>query len=152
MVLYLKLSAAWRPDPCISTLTSRELERVFSHRLLFAHLWAGGRRGKGLADDARNRNIGVLLEDGGDGIDVGLVLVDTVVGDGVLAVGGQSCTITVGKVVDYEGANDGRRGASGVLRLNVGQVGVHGGNLGGVAVCCQLERLRTAKWVTYSHT
>jgi len=106
-----------------------------------------------LTDDERNRDIGVLLDDGGDGVNVGPVLVDAVVGDGVLAVGGQGSTITVGQVVDYEGTNDGRRGAGGVLRLDVGQVGVHGGNLGGgVTVCCQLERLRTAKSVTYSHT
>ena len=99
-----------------------------------------------LTDDERHGDIGVLLEDGGDGVDVGLVLVDAVVGDGVLAVGGQCGTITVGQVVDYEGANDGRRGAGGVLRLDVGQVGVHSGNLGGgVAVSCQLECLRTAR-------
>jgi len=106
-----------------------------------------------LTDDERHGDVGVLLEDGGDGVDVGLVLVDAVVGDGVLAVGGQSGTITVGQVVDYEGANDGRRGAGGVLRFDVGQVGVHGGNLGGcVTVCCQIECLGSVKWVTYSQT
>ena len=82
-----------------------------------------------LTDDEGHGNVGVLLEDGGDGVDVGLVLVDTVVGDGVLAVGGQCRTITVRQVVDYESADEG--GAGGVLRLDVGQVGVHGGNLGG---------------------
>ena len=106
-----------------------------------------------LTDDERNGDIGILLDDGGDGVNVGPVLVHAVVGDGVLAVGGQSSTITVGQVVDYEGTNDGRRGAGGVLRLDVGQVGVHGGNLGGgVTVYCQLERLGSAKWATYSHT
>ena len=106
-----------------------------------------------LTDDKGDGHIGVLLDDGGDGVNVGPVLVDAVVGDGVLAVGGQGSTITVGQVVDYEGTNDGRRGAGGVLRLDVGQVGVHGGNLGGgVTSCCQLECLRTAKWVTYSQT
>lgn len=106
-----------------------------------------------LTDDEGDGNVGVLLDDGGDGVDVGPVLVHAVVGNGVLAVGGQSGTITVGQVVNYEGADDGRRGAGGVLRLDVGQVGVHGGNLGGgVTACCQLECLRTAKWVTYSQT
>lgn len=100
-----------------------------------------------LTDDERNGDIGILLDDGGDGVNVGPVLVHAVVGDGVLAVGGQGSTITVGQVVDYEGTNDGRGGAGGVLRLDVGQVGVHGGNLGGgVTVCCQPECLRTAKW------
>ena len=106
-----------------------------------------------LTDDEGDGDVGVLLDDGSDGVDVGPVLVHAVVGDGVLAVGGQSGTVTVGQVVDYESADDGRVGAGGVLRLDVGQVGVHGGNLGGgVTVCCQLERLRTAKSVTYSHT
>ena len=73
-----------------------------------------------LTDDERNRDIGVLLDDGSDGVDVGPVLVHAIVGDGVLAVGGQSGTVTVGQVVDYESADDGRVGAGGVLRLDVG--------------------------------
>ena len=90
-----------------------------------------------LTDDERDGDIRILLDNGGDGVNVGPVLVDAVVGDGVLAVGGQGSTITVGQVVDYEGTNDGRRGAGGVLRLDVGQVGINGGNLGGsVTVCC----------------
>lgn len=106
-----------------------------------------------LTDDERDGDIGVLLDDGGDGVNVGPVLVHAVVGDGVLAVGGQGSTITVGQVVDYEGTDDRRGGAGGVLRLDVSQVGVHGGDLGGgVTVSCQLERLEIAKWLTYSHT
>jgi hypothetical protein len=96
-----------------------------------------------LTDDERDGSLGVLLEDGGDGVDVGLVLGEAVVGDGVLAVGSQRCAVAVGQVVDYESANDGRVGAGGVLGFDVGQVGVHGGNLGGgvTVCCCQLELL-----------
>ena len=61
-------------------------------------------------DPLLDLDVGVLLDDGGDGVDVGPVLVDAVVFDGVLAVGGQGSTITVRQVVDYKGANDGRRG------------------------------------------
>lgn len=107
----------------------------------------------GLTNDERHGDIGVLLEDGGDGVDVGLVLVDAVVGDGVLAVGGQSSTITVGQVVDYEGANDRGRSTGGVLRLDVGQVGVNCGNLGGgVTIRYQLKRPQCKIRSTYSQT
>jgi len=106
-----------------------------------------------LTDDEGDGSLGVLLEDGGDGVDVGLVLVEAVVGDLVLSIGSQCRAITVGQVVDYEGAHDGRVGAGGVLCLDVGQVGVHGGNLGGgVTIYRQLERLENANRATYSQT
>jgi hypothetical protein len=71
-----------------------------------------------LTDDEGDGGLGVLLEDGGDGVDVGFVLGEAVVGDGVLAVGSQSSAVAVGQVVDDECADD--VCAGGVLRLDVG--------------------------------
>jgi hypothetical protein len=85
----------------------------------------------GLTNDEGHGDLGVLLEDGGDGVNVGLVLGEAVLGDLVLAVGGQGRAVTVGEVVDHEGAHDWGRSAGGVLRFDVGQVCIHGWDLGG---------------------
>lgn len=56
----------------------------------------------------------------------------------VLAVGRQSRTVTVGQVVNNKGTNDWRASTGSILRLDVGHVGVHGGNLGcAVTTVCQ---------------
>lgn len=83
-----------------------------------------------LTDDQSDAHIRVLLDDSVDGVDVVVVILKTVVGYGVLAVGGQSSAVTIRQVVDDESAHDWRGGASGVLRLDVGEVSVHGRDLG----------------------
>lgn len=85
-----------------------------------------------LTDYQGDRDLRVLLDGSSDVVDVGLVLVETILGNLVLAVGRKSRAVTVGQVVDDEGAHDGRIGAGGVLRLDVGEVSVHSGNLCGV--------------------
>lgn len=91
-----------------------------------------------LTDDERDRDLGVLLDDGGNRVDVSLVLVKAIVGDSVLSVGRKRRAVTVGQVVDYESANDGWRSTGGILRLDVSEVGVNGRDLGrGITVCDQ---------------
>lgn len=85
-----------------------------------------------LTDDQGDGDLGVLLDGGGDVVDVGLVLVKTILSYLVLAVGRKSRAVTVGQVVDDEGAHDGWVGAGGILCLDVGEVGVYSGNLCGV--------------------
>jgi len=84
-----------------------------------------------LTNHKGNGSLGVLLDDGGDGVDVFLVLVETVVGNRQLAVGRKGRAVTVGQVVDDESAHDWRGGTGGVLGLDVRKVGVHGRDLGG---------------------
>lgn len=84
-----------------------------------------------LTNDKRDWSLGVLLENCGNGVDVCLVLVETVLGNVVLSIGGQSRAVTVGQVVNNECADDRRVGTSGVLCLDISHVSVHGGNLGG---------------------
>jgi hypothetical protein len=80
-------------------------------------------------------SLGVLLDDGGDGVNVLLVLVETIVSNLQLAVGGKRRAVTVGQVVDDESAHDRRGSTSGVLRFDVSEVSVHGRDLGlGVTV------------------
>jgi len=76
-------------------------------------------------------SLGVLLDDSGDGVDVFLVLGETTVSDLVLAVGCKRRAVTVRQVVDDESAHDRRGSASGVLRLDVSKVSVHGRDFGG---------------------
>lgn len=66
-------------------------------------------------DDKDGANVRVLDQELADGVDVGLVVVDAVVGDGELAVGGGSSAVTVGEIVDDE--------VSGVGRVGTGLVG-----------------------------
>jgi hypothetical protein len=95
--------------------------------------WKDGALGceLGLTDYEGHGDVRVLLDDGGDGVDVGLVLGKTILSDLVFTVGSQRRAVAVGQVVDYESAHDGRRSAGGVLRFDVGEVGVHGRDLGG---------------------
>lgn len=76
-------------------------------------------------------NVRVLHQLSADGINVRLVVGHTVVGNGVLAITGQSGAVTVRQVVDHEDTSNRRAGAGLVLGLNVGQVSSHCGHLGG---------------------
>jgi hypothetical protein len=84
-----------------------------------------------LTNHKGNGSLGVLLDDGSDGVDVFLVLVETIISNLVLAVGRKRRAVTVGQVVDNESAHDRRGSTSGVLRLDVSEVSVHGRDLGG---------------------
>lgn len=55
-----------------------------------------------LTNDEEDANVGVLDDHGADGVDVLLVLGNTAVGDGELAVGGGGGAVAVGEVVDDE--------------------------------------------------
>lgn len=106
----------------------------------------------GLTDHEGHGGLGVLLDDGGDGVDVGLVLVQAVVGDGVLAVAGKGGAVSVREIVDDECAHDRRGSAGRVLGLDVGEVGVHSRDLGGgVAACGQFKVKCTRCDLTYNH-
>lgn len=98
-------------------------------------------------------SLGVLLDDSSDGVDVFLVLVETIISNLVLAVGGKRRAVTVGQVVDDESAHDRRGSTSGVLRLDVSEVSVHGRDLGGgVTVKYQCLILEHDLGPTHSHT
>lgn len=84
-----------------------------------------------LTNDKGDGSLGVLLDDSGDGVDVFLVLGETTVSDLVLAVGCKRRAVTVRQVVDDESAHDRRGSTSGVLRLDVSKVSVHGRDFGG---------------------
>lgn len=66
-------------------------------------------------DDEDGTDVRVLDEELADGVDVGLVVIDAVVGEGELAVGGGSSAVTVGEIVDNE--------VSGIGRVGTGLVG-----------------------------
>lgn len=111
-------------------------------------------RRRWLTNDKRHAHIRVLLDDSIDGVNVVVVVLKTIVRDRVLAIRGKGSAVTVGQVVDDESAHDWRVGTSGVLRLDVGEVGVHGGDLGesvaaeDVSIVCKDEQATS----THSHT
>lgn len=103
-------------------------------------------------DNEDGVDVGVLHQLSADGVDVCLIVVHTVVGNGVLAIAGQSGAITVGQVVDHEDTRNRRVGAGLVLGLNVGQVGSHRGHLGGnVATAVRIAQCIGTR-DTYSQT
>ena len=95
----------------------------------------------------------MLLDNSCDGVDVGLVVCQTIVGHRVLAVGSKSRTITVGKIVYDKGTHDWGTGTGLVECFDVGEVGVHGWDLGcGVTEVVSLYLQRPCPLYTYSQT
>ena len=90
-----------------------------------------------------NRDVGVQIELGLDGINVCLVLGETVISNRVLAVGGSRSTVTVRQIVDNEGAHDGWVGTGGILGRDVLQVGSDGWNFGSSITKRKIRNVRT---------
>lgn len=81
-------------------------------------------------DDEDDLDIAVLHYVTADGINVVLVLGNTTVGDGPLAVGGKSGAVTVWEIVDNKVGNDLLGGAGSVYGRNIAEVGVKRWDLG----------------------
>lgn len=79
-------------------------------------------------DDENVADVGVLEHHSTDGVDVGLVLGNAIVGNVQLAVGGVGSTVTVGEVVDDEDA--GVVAAAGVGGADLAEGSVNERNLG----------------------
>lgn len=73
-------------------------------------------------DDKSNLCRGVLLDNSSDGINVCLVLGETIVCDSQLSIGGQSSAITVRQIIDYECTNGLGTAASSIQLLDVAEV------------------------------
>lgn len=76
-------------------------------------------------------HIRVLDKLSADRVNVGLVVRNTVVGNGILAVTGKRGAVTVWQVIDDENTGNGRASTGGVLGLDIGKVSSHGRDLGG---------------------
>ena len=106
---------------------SRHTDVGIMSLLAFSDIGVGDQIAKTVGFDHKSDlGRGVLLENGSDRVNVCLVLGKTIVCDGVLSVGSKGGTIAIGQIIDYKRTDDLGTCASGILLLNVGEIGIHG--------------------------